>query len=322
MKNSVGFFFNCLVSLCPDENAEHPASAETPPPHTTANPEPVVESKQEVDSQIASPTELAAQPVAPVATTEVPCTLMKDQQSPPSLTPGAPLTTTPTEAVKVSTDVGDTVDAPVTTSQSLAAPEAPVKMEEPLAAPAEAEKAPEKEETKTEEVKKLEKEEQVPSAKSEPAVEVAAIVSSTVAKEEIVPKTATEVSQTPPPVLEPAAPQTQNADLCATPEPETAEVETAEPILPNGLPQETEELPKDNAFSDTTPHKKPEASQSQEPTPMAKTATVAQEVKEETEEKEEEWKKKSEDAPPASVSCPEESTMQRTVDFCLLLRLS
>uniref|UniRef100_A0A3Q0S2G9 Eukaryotic translation initiation factor 4 gamma, 1a n=1 Tax=Amphilophus citrinellus TaxID=61819 RepID=A0A3Q0S2G9_AMPCI len=269
----------CHVSHCPDENAEHPASVETPPPCATANAEPVLESKQEVDSQIAPPTELAAQSVAPVATTEVPCTLIKDQQSPPSLPPGAPLTTTPAEVVnKVSTNVGDTVDAPVATSQSLAAPEAPVKMEEPLAAP--------------------------------PAVEVAAIVSSNVEKEEMAPKTAPEVSQPPPPVLESAAPQTQNADLCSTPEPESTQVETAEPVLPNGLPQETEELPKDNEFSDTTPHKKPEASQSQESTPMAKTATAAQEVKEEAEEKEEEWKKTSEDTPPASVSCPEEPTMQ------------
>lgn len=295
-----------------DENTEHPASVETPPPPcATANAEPVLESKQEVDSQIAPPTELAAQSVAPVATTEVPCTLIKDQQSPPSLPPGAPLTTAPAEVVnKVSANVGDTVDAPVATSQSLAAPEAPVKMEEPLAAPAQAEKAPEKEETKTEEVKKLEKEEQVPSTKLEPAVEVAAIVSSNVEKEEMAPKTATEVSQPPPPVLESAAPQTQNADLCSTPEPESTQVETAEPVLPNGLPQETEELPKDNGLSDTTPHNKPEASQSQESTPMAKTATAAQEVKEEAEEKEEEWKKTSEDTPPASVSCPEEPTMQ------------
>uniref|UniRef100_A0A3Q0S2K1 Eukaryotic translation initiation factor 4 gamma, 1a n=1 Tax=Amphilophus citrinellus TaxID=61819 RepID=A0A3Q0S2K1_AMPCI len=220
----------CHVSHCPDENAEHPASVETPPPCATANAEPVLESKQEVDSQIAPPTELAAQSVAPVATTEVPCTLIKDQQSPPSLPPGAPLTTTPAEVVnKVSTNVGDTVDAPVATSQSLAAPEAPVKMEEPLAAPAQAENAPVKEETKTEEVKKLEEEEQVPSTKLEPAVEVAAIVSSNVEKEEMAPKTAPEVSQPPPPVLESAAPQTQNADLCSTPEPESTQVETAEP---------------------------------------------------------------------------------------------
>uniref|UniRef100_A0AAX7VK32 Eukaryotic translation initiation factor 4 gamma, 1a n=1 Tax=Astatotilapia calliptera TaxID=8154 RepID=A0AAX7VK32_ASTCA len=215
-----------------------PTSAETPPSLAAANAEPVLESKQEVDSQIVLPTELAAQSVAPVATTEVPSTLIKDQQSPPSLPPGATLTTTPAEAVN---KVGTT---------SSEAPEAPVKIEELPAAPAQAEKGPEKEEAKTEEVKKVEKEEQVATTKLEPA--------------------------------------TQNAVLRSTPEPESTQVEAAEPVLPNGLPQETEELPKDNAISDTTPHKQPDASQSQESTPMAKTATAAQEVKEEAEEREEE----------------------------------
>uniref|UniRef100_A0A669BK40 Eukaryotic translation initiation factor 4 gamma, 1a n=1 Tax=Oreochromis niloticus TaxID=8128 RepID=A0A669BK40_ORENI len=301
-----------------DDNTERPTSAETPPSLAAGNAEPVLESKQEVDSQIVPSTELAAQSVAPVATTEVPSTLIKDQQSPPSLPPGATLTTTPAEAVnKVSTTVSDTVDAPVATSQSSEAPEAPVKIEEPPAAPAQAEKAPEKEESKTEEVKKLEKEEQVATTKLEPAAEVAATDSSNLEeerknKEEMATKTATEVSQPPPPAREPAAPQTQNTVPRSTPEPESTQVEAAEPVLPNGLPQETEELPKDNAISDTTPHKQPDASQSQESTPMAKTATAAQEVKEEAEEKkeEEECKKKSEDTPPASVSCPEESTMQ------------
>uniref|UniRef100_A0A3Q4HR33 Eukaryotic translation initiation factor 4 gamma, 1a n=1 Tax=Neolamprologus brichardi TaxID=32507 RepID=A0A3Q4HR33_NEOBR len=256
---TVNFFLviYCHVSRCPDDNTERPTSSETPPSLAAANAEPVLESKQEVDSQIVLPTELAAQSVAPVATTEVPSTLIKDQQSPPSLPPGATLTTTPAEAVnKVGTTVSDTVDAPLATSQSSEAPEAP-------------------EEAKTEEVKKLEKEEQVATTKLEPAAEA-------------------------------------NAVLCSTPEPESTQVEAAEPVLPNGLPQETEELPKDNAISDTTPHKQPDASQSQESTPMAKTATAAQEVKEEAEEKEEEeeCKKKSEDTPPASVSCPEESTMQ------------
>uniref|UniRef100_A0A669BKA7 Eukaryotic translation initiation factor 4 gamma, 1a n=1 Tax=Oreochromis niloticus TaxID=8128 RepID=A0A669BKA7_ORENI len=300
------------------DNTERPTSAETPPSLAAGNAEPVLESKQEVDSQIVPSTELAAQSVAPVATTEVPSTLIKDQQSPPSLPPGATLTTTPAEAVnKVSTTVSDTVDAPVATSQSSEAPEAPVKIEEPPAAPAQAEKAPEKEESKTEEVKKLEKEEQVATTKLEPAAEVAATDSSNLEeerknKEEMATKTATEVSQPPPPAREPAAPQTQNTVPRSTPEPESTQVEAAEPVLPNGLPQETEELPKDNAISDTTPHKQPDASQSQESTPMAKTATAAQEVKEEAEEKkeEEECKKKSEDTPPASVSCPEESTMQ------------
>uniref|UniRef100_A0A669C5K8 Eukaryotic translation initiation factor 4 gamma, 1a n=1 Tax=Oreochromis niloticus TaxID=8128 RepID=A0A669C5K8_ORENI len=149
------------------DNTERPTSAETPPSLAAGNAEPVLESKQEVDSQIVPSTELAAQSVAPVATTEVPSTLIKDQQSPPSLPPGATLTTTPAEAVNKSSE----------------APEAPVKIEEPPAAPAQAEKAPEKEESKTEEVKKLEKEEQVATTKLEPAAEVAATDSSNLEEE-------------------------------------------------------------------------------------------------------------------------------------------
>uniref|UniRef100_A0A3P8SDH7 Eukaryotic translation initiation factor 4 gamma, 1a n=1 Tax=Amphiprion percula TaxID=161767 RepID=A0A3P8SDH7_AMPPE len=204
-----------------DENAELPGSAETPPPPATANTEPVLEAKQETDSQIALPTELAAQSVAAAAATEVPSPLIKDQQPPPSLPAGAASTTPPAEAVnKVTASVCDTVDAPVGPSASLAVQEAPVKMEKPQA-------ASEEEEIKTEEVKKLEKEEQVASSKLEPAIEISAA----------------------------AATVTPNADLNSAPEPEPTPVETEE-------------------------------------------------------KKEEESKKKIEDAPPASVSCPEESTMQ------------
>lgn len=301
---------------CPDENTEPPASAETPPPPATANPEPVVEAKQETDSQMAPPTELAAQSAAPTPAPEVPTPSIKDQPSPAPLPPAATSTPPPAEAVnKVETKVGDTVDAPVVPSASLAAQEVPVKMEEPQATPAPAEKVLEKEEKKTEEVEKLEKlekEEQTTSAKLEPAIEVKATVTPVnVAKVETPTKTATEVSQPPPPAQEPAAPPTQTA----APEPEATLAETAEPLLSNGLPQDTEELPEDMAFPDTTPLDKPDASQSQESTPVAKTATPAQEEEKEEEKeedkKEEEGKEKSEDAPPASVSCPtEESTMQ------------
>ncbi|XP_023141515.2 eukaryotic translation initiation factor 4 gamma 1a isoform X2 [Amphiprion ocellaris] len=290
-----------------DENAELPGSAETPPPPATANTEPVLEAKQETDSQIALPTELAAQSVAAAAATEVPSPLIKDQQPPPSLPAGAASTTPPAEAVnKVTASVGDTVDAPVGPSASLAVQEAPVKMEKPQA-------ASEEEEIKTEEVKKLEKEEQVASSKLEPAIEISAAAATVtpvnLAKEEATIKTEPDVSQPPPSAKEPVAAQTQNADLNSAPEPEPTPVETAEPLLSNGLPQEPEELSEDMAFPDTTSHNKPAASQSQESTPVAKTATPAQEEEEE-EKKEEESKKKIEDAPPASVSCPEESTMQ------------
>ncbi|XP_042352934.1 eukaryotic translation initiation factor 4 gamma 1a isoform X2 [Plectropomus leopardus] len=294
-----------------DENMEPPISAETPPPPATANTEPVVEAKQETDSQVTPPAELAAQCVAPKAAAEVPSPLIKDQQSPSPL-PAAAAPPPAAEAEnKVDDKVSDTVDAPVGPSASLAAQEAPVEVEEPQAAPAPAEKAPQKEEKKTEEMKKLEKEEQVPSAKLEPAVEVAATVTPVnEAKAETSTKTETEVSPPPSSAQEPAAPQTQNA----APEPEPTPAEAAEPLLSNGLPQDAEELSEDVAFSDTTPLDKPDASQSQESTPVAKTVMPAQEEEEEQQEeekKEEERKEKSEDASPASVSCPtEESTMQ------------
>ncbi|XP_050925976.1 eukaryotic translation initiation factor 4 gamma 1a isoform X3 [Lates calcarifer] len=300
-----------------DENMETPASSETPPPPpATPNAEPMVESKQEKDTQVTPSAELAAQSVAPTAATEVPSPSIKDQQPPSSLPPAVASTTPPAEAENTDdTKVGDTVDAPVVPSASLAAQEAPVKMEEPQAAPAPAEKAPEKEERKTEEAMKMEKEEQVVSSKSEPAVEVEAIVS--VAKEETAAKTATEMSQPPHPALEPAAPQTQNAVQSSAPEPEPTPAEPAEPLLANGLPQDIEELSEDTAVSDTTPLDKPDASQSQEPTPVAKTVTPAQEeedevevvVEEEEKKKGEEGKEKSEDVPPPSGPT-EESTMQ------------
>ncbi|KAE8290913.1 Eukaryotic translation initiation factor 4 gamma 1 [Larimichthys crocea] len=306
-----------------DENVEPPASPETPPLPATANTEPVVEAKQETDNQITPPAELATQSVAPAAATEVPTPLIKDQQSSAPLpSAAASPTTTPAETVnEVDPKVSDTVDAPVAPPASSAAQEAPVKMEEPQAAPAPAEKAPEEEEKITEEVKKLEKEEQVASTKLEPAVEVAATATPViVAKEETATKTITEVSQPPPSAQEPAAPPTCSDAPSPAPEPEATLAETTE-LLSNGLPQDAEELAEDMTFSDTTPLDKPDASQSQESTPVAKTAMPAQEEAAEEKEKEEdkkevekkeEEKEKSEDAPPTPVSCPteESTTMQ------------
>lgn len=263
-----------------------------------------------METQITLPPELAAHSTAATAATEVQSPLIKDEQSSSSPPPAAASTTPPAEAVnKVDTKVSDTVDAPVGPSASLAPQEAPVKMEEPQSAPTE--KGPEKEEQKTEEVKKLEKEEQVASTKLEPAVEVAA----TVEKEETATKMATEASQPSPSEPEPAAPQTQSAALISASEPEPTPAETAEPPLSNGLPPDTEELSEDMAFSDTTPLDKPDASLSQESTPVVKTAMPAQE-----EVKEEENKEKSEDGPPTTVSCPteESTTMQGKVELILV----
>nr|XP_046263507.1 eukaryotic translation initiation factor 4 gamma 1a isoform X3 [Scatophagus argus] len=288
-----------------DEDMEPPASGETPPPPSTANTEPVVEAKQEMDNQITPPAELATHSVAPAAATEVPSALIKDQQSSSSVSQAAESTTAPVEAVnKVDAEVSDTVDAAVDSSASLAAQEAPVKTEEAQTAPDE--KAPEKEE-KTEEVKKLEKEEQVVDAKLEPVVEAAATVTPVnVVKEEAATTTAVDVSQPPPSEQDAAAPQTQSATPSSAPEPEPTLADTAEPPLSNGLPQDTEELSEELAFLDTTPLDKPDAAKSQESTTVAKTAQEEEDKEEENKEKD-----KGVDAAPSTVSCPpEESTMQ------------
>uniref|UniRef100_A0AAQ4PTP9 Eukaryotic translation initiation factor 4 gamma, 1a n=1 Tax=Gasterosteus aculeatus aculeatus TaxID=481459 RepID=A0AAQ4PTP9_GASAC len=229
----------------PDENTEPPASAETPPPPATANPEPEEDDEEDDDEE------------------------EDDDKQETDTAESSPSSTPPAEAENtVDTKVGDTVDAPVGPSASLAAQEAAVKMEEPQASPAPAEKAPEKEEKQTEKVKKLEKEEHVASTKLEPTVETHKVAPSS--------------------------------------EPEATPAEVAEPLLPNGLPPDTEELSEEV----------PDASPSQEPTPVAKTSTPTQEVEEkeaekEAEREEEKEDEKDEDAPPASVSCPsEESTMQ------------
>uniref|UniRef100_A0A1A7WC98 Eukaryotic translation initiation factor 4 gamma, 1 n=3 Tax=Iconisemion striatum TaxID=60296 RepID=A0A1A7WC98_9TELE len=261
------------VTAVTRDDTELPSSAETPPP--LVNTEPVVEVKQEVDSQLAPPVELAPQHVATTAAPEVLPPLIKDQQFPPSPPSEAAGTNSVAEVTnKVSSDAGDAVDAPVGPSASLAAEEVPVITEEPQ--PAASEEALEKEEEKIG-VKKLEMEEQTSNAKLEPAVEVSATVAPLkMAKEETAVKVASEATQPLPPVLEPETPQTQDVEHHSEPEPEPVVGETVEPPLPNGLPQEEEE---------------------------------EEEVQEEV-KKEECLQKKKEDAPHASVNCPEESTMQ------------
>uniref|UniRef100_A0A667YP01 Eukaryotic translation initiation factor 4 gamma, 1a n=1 Tax=Myripristis murdjan TaxID=586833 RepID=A0A667YP01_9TELE len=263
------------------ETPPPPPTAETPPPPATENPEPVVEAKQEMDSQTVSPTELATQCVASVPVIEVPTPLAEDQQPPSSLPPAAVCTPPLADTVA---KVGDTVDAPVGPAVTSAAKEIPAKEEDPQIAPVAAEKAPEK---KVEEVKKLEKED--------------------------------PVTETPPPMAlpvsaqEPAAPLTQNPAPSSAPEAKPTPAHTAEPLLSNGLPQDTDELSEDMAFPDITPVAKSDTSQSQETTSVATMAMPAQDQKEE--KKLEEEKEKGEDDPSASVSCPaEESTMQGRIE--------
>ncbi|KAK5613699.1 hypothetical protein CRENBAI_017375 [Crenichthys baileyi] len=287
-----------------DEHVEPSAPTETPPPAAPANTEPVVEAEQEADST--QSVELAAQSVATTAATERLSPSIKERQSPPPLPSAAAGTSSVAEAVnKVGANAGDTVDAPVSPPALLVAQETPVKTEEPQAAPSE--KEPEHEEVKPEGVEKLEKEGQKPGAKLEPPAEVAATAVETV-KEDTAAKPSSDVSL-PLTVPEPAAPQTKVMDQSSEPEP--APVNLAEPPLSNGLPQETEELSEDAPVTDTTHQDKPDPSQSQESTPVAKTATPAPKEEDETREEERPaLNKKTEVAPLPSASCPEETTMQ------------
>uniref|UniRef100_A0A8C7ZVD7 Eukaryotic translation initiation factor 4 gamma, 1a n=1 Tax=Oryzias sinensis TaxID=183150 RepID=A0A8C7ZVD7_9TELE len=86
---------------------------------------------------------------------------------------------------------------------------------------------------------------------------------------------------------------------------EPTQVEAEAAPLSNGLPQETEELFEKTPVSDTTSPDETNTSPSQESTPAVKSAAPAQ-----AEEDNKEEQKKKVDDTPASVSCPEESTMQ------------
>ncbi|XP_028988105.1 eukaryotic translation initiation factor 4 gamma 1a isoform X3 [Betta splendens] len=287
-----------------EENVEPSPCTEMSPPNVVAGIEPIDEAKDEMDSRLTPPAELAVQSVATVVAAEVPSPQIKDQQSPSSLSSVAASTTpTPVEVVnKASPKAGDTVDAPVSPSTLVAAQEAPLKEEEIPIPPVE--NAPEKEEKKMEEVRKSEIEEQEISTKLQPAVDVAATVSPVHVEKETAAKMPSEVCQPTPPAQEPDTPhiQTSAPSTAPEPEPEPTLVERAEPLLSNGLPQDSEELSED---SDTTSFDKTNTSQPQESTPVAKTIVPAQEEVEKKEVKE-----KNEEALPASVSCPPEKSMQ------------
>lgn len=292
-------FFFCF---CPDENVEHHVGTETPPPPTTANTEPLVEAKQETETRNTLPPELATHSLA--SATDVHSPLIKDEQSPPSLPPAVASDTPPTEAInQVEAKVSDTVDAPVP-SASLAKKEAPVKTEELDFCPDEKGIG-----EKTDEVKKLE---DVVSAKLEVAVEdtIKANPGNMENEEMTAEQLATETSEPPPSEQEPAAFQNQSATLNSETETKSTSVETPELPLANGLLKETENLP-DLSCSDTTPLDKPDTTHSQEPAPVANTAT------QEEMEKEEEKLNPSKDDPPSTVGSPaeESTTMQCKMDL-------
>lgn len=284
--------------FCPDENVEHHVGTENPPPPTTANTEPLVEAKQETETRNTLPPELATHSLASAIDVHSP--LIKDEQSPSSLPLAVASAIPPTEAInQVEAKVSDTVDAPVP-SASLAKKEAPVKMEELGSCPDEKGTG----EKKTYEVKKLE---DVVSAKLEVTVEHTVEANLVNMENEITAEQlATETSELPPSEQEPAAPQSLNSEL----ETKFTSVETPELHLANGLPRGTEELP-DLSCSDTTPLDKPDTTHSQEPAPLANTATQEEMAKEE------EKLKPNKDDPPSTVGSPaeESTTMQCKMDL-------
>lgn len=270
-------------------------STETPPP-ATSDTELVVEAKQEVDNKITVCAE------STTADTVDQSLLIEDQHSPTPPPSAIAPTTAPAELVNKDAFVkpSDTVDAPVGSLPSSSPPPSLSLVVEPLAS---AEKVLEEKRT-TEEVTRIEKEQPVAPSNPELALEAAVVVAPVQEeKDEVVTKSVTETPQPPSSAQEPAAPQTGKA------EPEPTLDKTEEPPLPNGLPQDVEELSEDVAISDTTTADKPDTTQSQESTSVDETAAPSEE--EEMVEKKEDRKEKSEDALVTSVNCPaEESSMQ------------
>lgn len=311
-----------------DESMEPLSSADTPPPPATESTEPVLEAMEELDDQISPPAEPATQTEAPVSAAPDPTSPIPARPDSPSLNLTLASTAAHTgEVDKGNTEAGDTVDAPIVPSASLAAQEAPVVTEESQPAPAPEEKTSEAEEESTEEVRKSE-EEQVVCDKVETAPEADETVTPVIkAKEETTAEAVTEVSPPQPSAQEPAAPLAQSAAPTSAPapapspapEPETKDLPTpaekAEPLLSNGLPQDTEELSEDMTFSHTKPLDRLDTAQSQEPTPVVKTVSTAQEAVEEEKEEEKEKRDKeskgrSEHAPPTPAPTDESTTMQ------------
>lgn len=235
----------------------------------------------------------------------------KDEQSPPSLPLAVASATSPTEAInQVEAKVSDTVDAPVP-SASLAKKEAPVETEG-LDSCSEGKGTDEK---KTDEVKKLE---DVVSTKLEVAVEDTVKANPVYVENEemTTEQLATETSELPPSKQEPSTPQNQSATLKSEPETKATSVETPELPLANGLPRETEALP-DLSCSDTSPLDEPDTTHSQEPAPVANTATQEEMAKEE------EKLEASQDDPPSTAGSPaeESTTMQCKIDLIYICSL-
>lgn len=282
-----------IAAICffvmPDDNVEPQMRSDTPPPRPPASTVPPVEVKQEMEAPTTLPPDTSAQPVLEaVAAPEVQCMVTNDVQSPPSEPPDETVS-------KGDAEVCDTVDALIGPSPSLQ------NTEDKTEEPAIVEKEDEEKETPVRE------DEQVPSAKLDPAAELASTLEPV---QQVMDETATKVApvvcQPPPSEAEPAQTQTQcpapltESESQSEPTPE----ETAQRPLYNGLPQDPhEELTEGTPISDTTPPSKPGAALSQEFPTVAKTAAITdQELQNE--------EKNQEESDSAAPSTEDSTTMQ------------
>lgn len=271
-----------------DESSE--CADASPPPE---NAEVLQELKQETDCSSAPNPDLASESVALRPVPDVALSI-KDQQ--PSFSPTPQVETSTSE--DANTEVSDTVDAPVGPSVSLAAQDTPVKKDEPQIA--RVQMAPEKEQ-KTEEVKA-----------EEPVVDALELSVEDTANDESVCSTTALVTEAPEPAAsthEAAAPQTLKETPSVEKDLKDMVSEKTEPSLPNGFPQDIEEITEEMAIPDSDPKllDKSDTSQSQEPALVAKMSMHSQ-VQEE--DKKEDKTEMSEATAPPPVSPPEEFTMQ------------
>lgn len=79
--------FSCVLFL--DDDVDPYATAEIPPPLATANKEPLVEAKQELETQTSLPPKSPARSVMAADAAEVQSSLMDDEQASSSLPPAA-----------------------------------------------------------------------------------------------------------------------------------------------------------------------------------------------------------------------------------------
>ncbi|XP_053738873.1 eukaryotic translation initiation factor 4 gamma 1-like isoform X2 [Synchiropus splendidus] len=279
------------IATSRDDSEESSASIETPPPPALANPQPLPEAKED-NCQETMPADIVQSDDPPPSTEVLPVTV-KEPELAVSIAPTEVASTAPPDVAvdPVGVELGDTVDAPVAPSAT------EVKSEELQNDTVTAEKATEE---KVENTEKREAVKPEPIAVEEPEAEAATTVSPASATQDTTP-TETESER----AVEEPAPLTQNASSEPEPEPTVP----AETPLSNGIPQDPES--EDLALSHTTPVDKPVSSQSQESTPVTKTAPLVQEEKVEKKQNHTEGNKKGEHVPPATAtSSTQESTMQ------------